>query len=128
MKKLLVCLSITILSGCGAEVGPKYNVLAFGSFIKETDNDFYLFSKFQQCEDSPEGIPYQDTLSVDGKLYYQVFFVKIIPKKLHKDFRNLGMVPCSLREIYSKGDTIRNQVPGFGERKFLVVDNVVGVR
>lgn len=128
MKKILFCLSIMALLGCGGEVPPKHNVRVFGSYIKETRNDLHLFSKFQQCEVSQEEIPYQDTLSVDGKLYYKVFFVEIIPKKLHKDFKNLGMVPCSLRDIYSKRDTVRKQVPGFGERKFLVVEDVVGVQ
>lgn len=127
MKKLLVYFSIMLLSSCGAEVGPKYNVLAFGSFIKEVGNDFYLFSKYE-CDPVFANPLYLDTLSVDSKLHHGVFFVKIIPQKLHKNFRNLDMVQCSLREIYSRGDTLRKQVPGFGERDFLVVDNVVGVR
>ena len=54
--------------------------------------------------------------------------MKIIPKELDKDFKDLGMTPCSLRDIYSRADTVRKQVPGFGDRKFLVVENVVGIR
>lgn len=129
MKKLLVCLSTVVLSGCGiGEVGPKYKVLMYGSHIKETGNDLHIFSRTLPCDDLPQGITYQDTLSVDGKLYNQVFFVRIIPKKLHKNYRNLDLELCEMRNIFSKEDTVRKQVPGFGERKFLVVENVVGVQ
>ena len=106
---------------------PKHDVSIFGYYIKEMGNDIHLFSKYNQCDGAHQGEAYRDTLSVDGKLYDQVFFAKIIPNKLHKDFKNLGMKPCSSRQIYSRADSVRKKMPGFGERRFLMVENVTGV-
>lgn len=134
MKKLLLIFLSPLLSGCGGfglgeTPGPKYDIKLFGSYIKEVGNSYHLFSIGQQCDNPvyPEGTPYIDTLTIDDKLYRQVFFVQVIPKKLHKTAKNLdNLIPCVLREIMVKGDTARKQMPGYGERKFLVVENVVG--
>jgi hypothetical protein len=135
MKKIFFCLAVVFLSGCDlfpgkigkVSISPKSDITTRGSYILSTGNEYHLFSKIYCNDPYPENV-FIDTLTVEGKLYQQVFFVRIIPENLDKDFKNLNMTPCSLREIYSKGDTIRKQMPGFSERKFLVVENVVGVK
>lgn len=133
MKKILFLLLAASLCGCNLFPGsigkvstpPKHKITVNGTFIKELEDNYSLFSKLL-CSTSPE--VYKDTLTVDGVVYYHVFFVKIIPDKLDKNYNNLNFAPCSPSiEIYSKTDTVRKQVPGFGERKFLVVDDVVGI-
>lgn len=134
MKQLSFFVILFLLSACKLfpekigkiSIPPKHDVLTFGSYIKQVDNNYHIFSK-HQCGDGYLESSFPDTLTVNGKLYRQVFFVHIIPSKLDKDFRNLDIVQCSLREIYSKGDTLRKSVAGFGNRQFLVVENVVGV-
>lgn len=135
MKNLFIYLLLILFSGCnlfpgkiyGIDKSPSHDIRTFGSYIKEINEDYHIFSKIE-CGDGYIQSSFPDTLTVNGKLYRKVFFVHIIPSKLDKDFRNLNIVQCSLREIFSKGDTLRKSVPGFGNRKFLVVDNVVGVK
>lgn len=114
--------------GCDPDVAPKSKISIFGSFVKKVGNDYYLFSKYQQCDEIRVLSSYSDSLTVDGRLYNQVYFVKIIPKNLHKDWNSLDMAPCSLRDVYARKDSSRQKVPGFGERKFLLIEDVVGVR
>lgn len=133
MKKILFLLLAASLYSCSLFPGsigkvstpPKHKITVNGTFIRGLGDNYYLFSKLL-CDTRPE-VP-RDTLTVDGVVYHQVFFAKIISKNLDKDFNTLNFTPCSPSiEIYSKADTVRKQVPGFGERKFLVVEDVVGV-
>jgi hypothetical protein len=137
MKKIFFCLIVVFLSGCNlfpekigkVGRGPKHDVSMFGSYIKEVGNSYHLFSIGQQCDNPvyPEGTPYVDTLTVDGKLYRQVFFVQVIPKNLDKNAKNLeNLVPCVLRDIMAN-DSVRKEMPGFGNRRFLVIEKVVGL-
>jgi hypothetical protein len=132
MKKivLLFVLSISIMiSGCYPVYKlPKHDVSMFGSYIKEVGNLYHLFSRGQQCDNPvyPEGTPYIDSLTVDEKIYRGVFFVQVIPDNLHKNAKNLdNLIPCVLRDIMAN-DSVRKEMPGFGSRKFLVVEKVVG--
>jgi len=105
---------------------PKHKVRLNGTFIREVNEGYWLFSKLS-CDNKPE--VYKDTLTLDGTVYHQVFFAKIIPEKLDKDYKNLDLAPCSPSiDVYAKNDTLRKQVPGFGDREFLVMENVVGVQ
>jgi hypothetical protein len=134
MKKIILLFALAVLSSCSlfperiglVSVSPKSDVTSRGVYIMSTGNDYHLFSKIYCDAPYPDNL-FIDTLMVEDKLHQQVFFVRIIPKNLDKDFKNLNMTPCSFREIYSKGDTVRKPMPGFGDRKFLVVENVVGV-
>ena len=134
MKKVFFCFAILFLTSCELfpeKIGlvsrsPKSDVTIRGSYIKELAGDYHIFSK-RYCDGTYLETAAIDTLTIDNQLYHQVYFVKIIPKNLKKDFRNLNMTPCDVREIYAKGDTLRKQMPGYGDRKFLVVENVVGV-
>lgn len=128
---------LTLLNSCDlfrpVERPSKHDVLLFGSFIKEVDNSYHLFSRAQEnCNNGvsyAENAPYIDTLTVEGKLYRHVFFVQVIPAKLDKNYKNLeNLVPCVLRDIYVDGDTLRKEITGFGTRKFLVAENVVGLQ
>lgn len=135
MKKivLLFFLSISIMiSGCEYPVYklPKHDVSMFGSYIKEVGNSYHLFSRAQEnCNNGTtyaENAPFIDTLTVDGKMYRHVFFVQVIPKNLDKKAKNLdNLIPCVLRDIMAN-DSVRKEMPGFGRRKFLVIEDVVG--
>jgi hypothetical protein len=109
-------------------VAPRSEISVFGSFVMNVGEDYYLFTKYQQCDEVREVSSYNDSLTVNGRLYNQVYFVKIIPKNLHKDWNSLDMEPCSLRDVFARKDSSRQRVPGFGEREFLVIEDVVGVR
>lgn len=119
MKKILIYLSIMALSGCDGNVlkVPKYDVNILGSYIKKTSDNLYLFSMIQQCDDFSEIASYSDTLSVDGRVYHHVFFVKIVPEKLYKNLKNLSMVPCSLRQIY------QTEIPSESRCRVMVIVN-----
>lgn len=135
MRKMLFCFSIVFLSGCDlfpesigkAARQPKHDYDIFGAYIAEAGNSFHIFTRYGCDSALPETMPYMDTLTVDETLYHRVFFVKIVPEQLYKNYKNLDMETCSHRKIYAKGDSLRKQVPGFGERKFLVMTNVTGV-
>lgn len=130
MKKILIYFSIMALSGCDGNALklPKYDVNILGYYIKKTSDDLYLFSRIQQCDDLSEIAWHIDTLTVDGRVYHHVFFAKIVPEKLYGNLKNIDVELCESRQIISNGDTLRKQVPGYGNRQFLVVEDVVGVQ
>jgi|GEM_PF-1469499 len=135
MKKLLFCFLSLFLSACDlfpesvgkAAKQPKHDYDISGAYVAEAGNSFHIFTRYGCDAALPETRPYEDTLTVDGTLYHRVIFVKIVPEQLQKNYKNLDMETCSHRKIYAKGDSVRKQVPGFGERRFLMVENVTGV-
>lgn len=136
MKKILFLLLAGSLFGCrlfsesiGKAQSPPKSVrfTIDGTFIKKEADDYYLFSKLLCNSVKPPQV-YHDTLTVNGELYHQVFFAKIISKNLDKDYRNMNFTFCAgTNYIYSKGDSVRKEIPGYGSRKFKVLEDMVGV-
>lgn len=129
-KKILFLMAALFLTGCDLfrkiDRSPRHKTGMHGTFIGEGGNNYYLFTRLR-CDSVPPEVG-RDTLTLNGRLYYHVFVAEIIRSKLDKDFRDMDFSPCgNAHEIYAKGDTVRKQVPGFGQREFLVVENVVGV-
>lgn len=76
---------------------------------------------------NPGYVNEKDTLRLGDSLYHFVFFAKIVPDKLSKDYKNIPSHPGALHFLYVKGNFSRKKLPGFGSKEFAVVEDVVGV-
>jgi hypothetical protein len=65
---------------------------------------------------------------VDKELYEKVFFVKIIEKKLDKDFNRMIFNKDIPKILYVKGDFERKTISCEGARSFLVLEKTTGLQ
>lgn len=125
---LLSCVSLWGFPGCGLGPKlPKHDIRVHGQLIEVAEDNYFLFRGTGGT--IREGhVSEKDTLTIGDSLHRFVFFAKIIPDRLSRDFNNIPSFPTALHILYVRGSFARQAVPGYGSREFVVVDGVVGVQ
>ncbi|AWV97527.1 hypothetical protein [Arcticibacterium luteifluviistationis] len=93
-------------------------------YLREAQENYHLFSKLSTRHS--EFFNDSDTVTIDGVLYDELFFAKIIKEDLHKNFNDYNLNPTFPNLLYYKGSFERKKIPG-EDRAFLVLEEIVGV-
>lgn len=130
MKKFIILLFCVVFWGCPGhglnQKFPKHDLRISSSFIQAEQDNYYLFTGHGRVI-SDGYVNEKDTLTIGDSLYTFVFFAKIVPNKLHKEYDDIPSSPL-LHKLYVRGVFIRKPIPGYGNREFAVVEDVVGVQ
>lgn len=124
---VLFCITLCGCSGFGLnQKFPKHDLRITGNFIRAEQDNYYLFTGNGRVI-SDGYITEKDSLLINDSLYKFVFFARIIPERLDKEYDGIPSHPSTLYKLYIKGNFVKKPVSGYGNREFAVAEDVVGV-